>query len=138
MQADSELAGYVAQMYEQFSTGSPDGVEGMLTSSPGLIGIGTDPAEWWVDEAVGRAFRAQIPEMHGAGLRFQGGEVKAYSEGSVGWVADQPSLRMPDGSEIPMRYTGVWHREGGAWKMVQFHLSMGVSNEDALGEELTV
>lgn len=137
MQHDADLARFVEQMYERFSSGKPDLADDLVSADPGVLGIGTDPAEWWVAENVLRAFKAQIPEMHAAGMRFQPGAVVAYSEGPIGWVADQPSLRMPDGSEIPMRMTAVWRRDGDAWKMLQFHLSMGVSNQEALDTDLT-
>ena len=37
-----------------------------------------------------------------------------------------------------MRFSGVFHQEDGAWKMVQFHLSIGAMNEESIGEELPV
>jgi len=33
--------------------------------------------------------------------------------------------------------TSVFHQEDGAWKLVQSHYSIGVSNEDVVGRELT-
>ncbi len=63
-------------------------------------------------------------------------EYTAFEEGTVGWVADQGTFRMPDGTEVPFRMTVVVHREDGDWKVVQEHASIGVRNEDALGVEL--
>lgn len=137
MQPDAELRALVERMYDAFATGSPEVVTGMISRESGVLGIGTDPAEWWVGDAVPRAFQAQLPEMHAAGIRFRSGEGVAYREGSVGWLADQPVLELPDGNRVPMRMTAVFHREDDAWKMVQFHLSIGVGNDDALGTELT-
>lgn len=137
MQPDVPLADSVRRMYAMFGTGSTAAADDLIATGPGVIGIGTDPAEWWVDEEVTAAFRAQVPEMHAAGMSFRPGDVLAYSEGAVGWVADRPALRLPDGSELPMRFTGVFRRDGDAWLMVQMHLSIGVSNQDALGTELT-
>jgi len=124
-------------MYAMFETGDPSTVDSLLSREQGILGIGTDPDEWWVDEALAMAFRAQLPEMHAAGMRFRSGDVKAYSEGSVGWIADQPTLLLPNGGEVQMRLTSVWRREADAWKMVQFHLSIGVSNQEAIGAQLT-
>ncbi len=62
---------------------------------------------------------------------------QAYSEGTVGWVADYPKLRLPDGTEIPFRITTVYPKENGAWKMVQWHGSIGVPNEEMVGQDLT-
>jgi hypothetical protein len=138
MQRDAELAEYVAKFYTVFNTGDVTSLGDFVSRDHGILGIGTDPREWWIGEDVIRAFQTQPPEMHAAGLRFDSGEVHAYREGSVGWLADQPTLKLPDGGEVPMRLTAVCHQEDGAWKMVQFHLSIGIANEEALNEELTV
>jgi hypothetical protein len=37
---------------------------------------------------------------------------------------------------MPFRVTAVLHKENGEWKMVQGHVSFGVPNEEALGQEL--
>ncbi len=63
--------------------------------------------------------------------------MRAYREDMVGWVADQGTSTLPDGSEVPFRLTAVFHQENGDWKLIQEHASLGVSNEEALGEELT-
>ena len=52
----------------------------------------------------------------------------------MGWIADQPRFRTLDG-EVPMRLTAVFRREDGEWKLIQTHSSIGVSNEDAFGED---
>ncbi len=138
MEQNAELVAYVKQMFAIFETGDVSAIDGILSREKDVLGIGSDPREWWAGDALREAFLTQIPEMHGAGMRFEPGDVQAFSEGTVGWVANQPTVKLPDGGEIPMRFTGVCHREDGAWKMVQFHLSVGAMNEETLGEELTV
>jgi hypothetical protein len=66
-----------------------------------------------------------------AGIRTIDGDPQAYREGSVGWVMDQPKFHLPNGTQLPMRWTGVFHQENGAWKLVQGHASFGVPNEIA-------
>jgi hypothetical protein len=51
---------------------------------------------------------------------------------------DQPKFRLPDGKEIQARFTTVFHREHGEWRIVQHHVSIGVPNEEAIGKALTV
>jgi hypothetical protein len=137
LQRNEGLAETVSKMYSAFETGNPAVVGDLVSGGQEVLGIGTDPMEWWAGLNMRRAFEAQVPEMHAAGIRFRQRDIQAHSEGSVGWVADQPSLVLPDGNEVPMRLTSVWRQESGAWKMVQFHLSIGVPNQAALGEELT-
>jgi len=64
------------------------------------------------------------------------GDLRCYSEGSVGWVADRARFVLGDGSEIPFRFTAVFRREDGAWRMVQAHASLGVPNADVVGADL--
>ena len=50
-------------------------------------------------------------------------------------MADKITVRLPDGTEVPFRFTGVLRNEDG-WKFVQVPFSLGVPNEEAVGEEL--
>jgi hypothetical protein len=121
-----------------FESGDPSNAKSLISSDKDILGIGTDPDEWWAGDAFFQAMNAQVPEMYAAGMRFElGDDVQAFSEGSVGWVAARPTLKLPDGSGVPMRFTSVWHQEAGDWKAIQVHVSVGVSNETALGEHLT-
>ena len=45
-------------------------------------------------------------------------------------------MKSPDGSEILGRMTVAFSKAGGEWKIVHWHLSIGVSNVEALGKEL--
>lgn len=50
----------------------------------------------------------------------------------MGWVVDQPIFLFPDGSAVQTRLTAVLHQEGGAWKLVHMHLSVGVPDEEVV------
>ena len=53
---------------------------------------------------------------------------KAYSEGTIGWASDSPTLTITDGTEIPLRQTFVFRQEGGEWKLIQSHASAAMSD----------
>lgn len=72
----------------------------------------------------------------GGGLPVVAGDPQAYVEGTVGWATDQSKFAFADGSELPFRATHVFHQVDGAWKLVQGHYSIGVSNQDAVGQDL--
>jgi len=55
--------------------------------------------------------------------------IKAYSEGSVGWTMDRVMVKLPNGKEMPVRHTRIFHKEGAAWKLVHLHVSIAVPNE---------
>ena len=50
------------------------------------------------------------------------------SEGSVGWATARTELEAPEGP-FEMRFTCVPHLEHGEWRLVQWHSSVPVSNE---------
>ena len=92
--------------------------------------------EWWGGyDRIVEVMQVQLKEMQG--LRIAPRELEVLEEGDVGWFADRPRWVMPDGTEIPLRFTGVFHREDGSWKLVQGHASIGVSNEDVVSFEMT-
>ena len=134
MQEASAIRDLVMRLYEAFSRGDPDLMEGLTSRQEGLVFIGTAPDEWLEDTA---SIRRMLQAQAGAGITVVPGEVRAYREGTVAWAADRGVFRLPDGSEIPFRLTAIFHQEDGGWKLIQEHASIGVSNEEALGEELT-
>jgi hypothetical protein len=80
---------------------------------------------------------AQFAEMGGS-FPVEAGAPVGYVDGAVGWTADRATLRLPASPPMPLRLTLVWRREGGDWKIVQWHASFGVGNQEALGQDLTL
>ena len=107
-----------------------------FSKKDGVVAIGTDAMEWWTGYAtITRVFKAQLEEA--GGFQILADTPQAYRDGSIGWVADQPTLKLPDGTKIPFRSTAVFQEEQDGWKIVQWHVSAGVSNEDLIGKALT-
>lgn len=132
MEQSSELKAVLLSFYEALTTGDIGFIKNITSRRDGVLMIGTDPNEWWADyETIIRINEAQIKEM--GGIPIEAGDPQAFSQGSVGWVADQAKVKLPDGSEVPFRLTGVLHKENGEWKMIQWHVSIGVPNEEAFG-----
>lgn len=61
----------------------------------------------------------------------------AFRDGSAAWAAGRPTVIMPDGREEAFRLTLVFQKDGDEWKIVKWHFSTGVSNEELLGDSLT-
>jgi ketosteroid isomerase-like protein len=128
----------VLRFYEALTTGNASAIQDLMSRQEGVLAIGTDPQEWWGGyDTITSVFKSQLEEM-GGGFPIESGSLQAFSEGSVGWAADQPVLKQPDGSELSFRLTAVLRQEQDVWKIVQWHVSFGVANEDVLGKELTV
>ena len=135
MEQSTELKEFTLRSYEALSSGDYSFYERYLSQEDGVLSLGTDPNEWWAGYAtITKVFKAQLEEM--GGFSIIDGAPEAYSEGSVGWVADHPTLKLADGTEIPVRLTAVYHKENNDWKFVQMHLSVGVPNEELLGRAL--
>jgi hypothetical protein len=136
MKRSDDLKAFTLQSYEAFAKGDSAFLERYTAQEDGALAIGSDPGEWWAGyDTIKRVFKAQMQEM--GGFVLVDANPQAYSEGTVGWVSDYPKLRLPDGTEIPFRITAVYHKENGAWKMVQWHGSIGVRNEELMAQNLT-
>jgi hypothetical protein len=137
MEHSGDVRRTVSRLYEAISRGDVSTIEHLISRHDGIVVIGTDPDEWWTDSAkVIAVFQAQIREQ-GGGIPIAAGRINAYGEGDVGWFDDRSLFKLPDGLEIPFRHSGVLRKEDGEWKFVQLHASIGVSNDEQFGKELT-
>jgi hypothetical protein len=136
MQRSQDLVDLLTEFYRAAQTSDTSALERLISHSDAALMIGTDPKEWWSGyDDILRVFTAQSEEM--GGFPVSRGDPVAYAEGTMGWIADRPTLGLPDG-EIEMRVSFVAHQEDGQWKLIQGHFSIGVPNEEAVGQELTV
>jgi hypothetical protein len=133
MDPSAELESAVLRLYETMATGDLTAIERLFSRQSGVLAIGSDPTEWWAGhDAIMRALEAQFQEM--GTRRITPGELSAFVEGTVGWAADRRTIRLPDGKELTVRETTVFHQEDGEWKIVQFHASLAAPNMEELGE----
>jgi hypothetical protein len=137
VQRSEEIEELFRALYASLLAGDPGPAEAMFADGGDVLMIGTDPAEWWVGrESILDHWSMQLKEM--AGFRLEpGAEIHAFAEGDVGWFADQPSFVAPDGTRVPGRFTAVVRREGGNWRIVQGHASIGVADEESIGPAAT-
>jgi hypothetical protein len=136
MEQSSELIELIRRIYARMSVGDVAFFERHISRQDGVLVIGSDPGEWWADYAtIVRVFKTQLEEM--GSLSIDVGQIDAYSDGNVGWAAGRPVLRLPDGTAFTHRTTLVFQRQQGEWKIVQWHGSIGASNADVLGKDLT-
>jgi len=135
MEQPTELREFYLRSCEAQSNGDYAFFERHFSTRDGVIAIGTDPAEWWAGyDTIAKMFKSQLEET--GGVEVLPGTHQAHRDGSIGWVAGQPIVRLADGTEIPARLTAVVQKEPDGWKIVQWHFSTGISNEDLIGETL--
>jgi len=97
-----------------------------LVSEEATLIIGTAPGEW-VDDRDRMKFGFETE-----GVRLEARDPRGYEEGSMGWLADQPTFVLPDGSSFETRLTAVVRKEDGQWKLVHAHFSVGVPDEEVM------
>ena len=132
MEPSVELESAVLRLYDAMAAGDLGAIERLFSRREGVLAIGSDPAEWWAGhDAIVSAFAAQLAET--GTRRIVPGELRAFVEGAVGWAVDRRTMLLRNGKELTVRETTVFHREEGEWKIVQFHASLAVSNEEAFG-----
>lgn len=95
---------------------------------PGVVFIGTAPNEWM--ESMAELEAVARPAIEGGSGRMPTDiQIQTGQEGTMGWAAYRYTVPLPNGRTFVLRATDVWHQEGGAWKCVHSHLSIGVSDE---------
>ena len=135
MERSRELRGLVIAMYQEFAACDPALVE-IFAEDDSVIAIGTDPHEWWLGGRLVKAvYKEQLAEV--GGFEVVPGDLHAFVNGEVGWVVDNPTFRFAMGIEWKPRATLIFERRGPHWQCVHWHLSLGQSNEETLGMELT-
>ena len=102
------------RFYDAVSAGDLSFMDRWVSSQPEVLLIGTDPNEWWTDLAVAReVFKAQAQ----AGIKAVPGDIVAFREGTVGWVADRPKFLLADGTEISFLDRPIYYKKAvnGRW-----------------------
>jgi hypothetical protein len=132
MEKSVELKNIVLGLYESMSKGDVSAIENIFSHQVGVLGIGSDPNEWWAnyDTIVG-AFKTQVQAM--GTRKIQAGVIEAFVEGSVGWACARRTFKA--GKELSLRHTFVFHKEDENWKIVQLHVSFGTPNTEVLRQE---
>jgi len=120
----AEVENAVEELYAALRAGDVRRVAAVLSEDDGSMVFGTDGHECWSGPvAAEQNFRIQLEATGGFDL-FDLAPV-AFQHGGVGWFSDRPSLRLPDGTEVRCRLTGVFVREAGTWRLHQSHFSVG-------------
>lgn len=131
MERSTEVESFIEEMYALMRDGNGKGCAALLDDEVTIF-VGTDADEWWDTPAVSKAaFQEQLESTGGFDIT-SGGPV-GHAQGDIGWVADQPTMRIGDQS-VPMRMTTVLRSVNGNWRIVQGHLSVATKvNEDLFG-----
>jgi class 3 adenylate cyclase len=130
MEPSPELREVVTRFFEALRDGDDESVRSRISRQPGFGRFGTDPEEVWYDgEAAARVWVQQMRELQGYPWRTMD-EVRAMSEGTVGWASARTEIQTAVGGSVEYRFTCVLHLEHGEWRIVQWHGSVPSPNEE--------
>jgi len=138
MEQSEDVRGLLSSLVETFGTAQMAAAfTAAMAAEPGVLMVGTDPAEWWDDPGeLLRALQAQSKELQGTAATVSHGE--GWVEGEIGWGAVKADVVFPGGPPARLRITATLARGPGGWKIVQCHASVGSPNQEIAGKELTV
>jgi ketosteroid isomerase-like protein len=129
MEKSPELVQVVSDWFAAASRGDPALIDRHVSTSSSARLVGSDPDEWLQGgDAIAAFLRGEVTGA-GGHVTFTPSETEAFTSGDVGWAATKLTITMPDGREVTPRWTAVLEREGGAWRFVQTHASIAVTND---------
>lgn len=132
MEKSKELANIISGWFNAAVQGDGKYAGKHLSQRNTMLLVGTDPDEWLRGKAA-TAFLSNEATESGGHVKVNIGEVEAYKEGTVGWGIAHPTITLPNGKKVQPRWSAVFHKERGQWKIVQIHASVGVPNGQAFG-----
>jgi ketosteroid isomerase-like protein len=132
MERSEEIEGVIRGLFDSMAAGDAVAFQDLLSREPGVLFLGTDAAEWWDGhDTIARVAGEQFKEMQGIEVGVS--DAAGFSDGDVGWGSARARYAIPGGGGNEIRFTGVFRREDGRWRLVQGHSSIGVANEEAFG-----
>lgn len=128
MQPCDELKNIVLQNYRNYATAgySLEIVRRCYSHQEGVLFVGTDPKEWLQGYD---AIYQYVGSTAGSGMEIQVDRLEAWCSGPTGWSIDRVVLKLRDGTNIPVRHTHIFDKEGEAWKIVHTHVSVEIPDE---------
>lgn len=137
MHTDEGLRRVIENWFSAVASGDQTWLDKHMSDDPDMRLVGTDPKE----KLKGRAAHEFMKREAGAlkdQIKIKVRDCEAYSDGDFGWGMATPEIELlPEHRKVTPRWSGVFHRENGDWRLVQVHSSMGVENTDAFGEQFS-
>ena len=130
-----EIESLMRRLMPVYVFGDRESLSNIFSSDASLRVLGFDPDERWAgrDEVLDVRL-AQSDEM--LGTEFEVEMVEAFEDGPFGWATWIGAL-VYAGSTTPIRTTAVFRLESGFWRVVQWHNSVPVPNQQVFGVDLT-
>ncbi|HEX6299236.1 MAG TPA: adenylate/guanylate cyclase domain-containing protein [Acidimicrobiia bacterium] len=132
MNRASEVEAVFRRLLASGLVGDDEAVRNLVSESPSVRWITTAEDEWWsgheevVSLALARSKETGI-------VRWEYKRLEGFESGSVGWIAAETVGHRPGDDPFVARHTAVFQLEGGAWRVVQWHISAAAPNIEVFG-----
>jgi len=128
MQPCDELKTIVLHHYGKFDSGEQaETIKEIYSLMEGVTIIGNDPNEWFDDR---KSIEAFLKAGGSSKMDIVVENITAFSEGTVGWTMDRVKVKLPNGIELPVRHTRIFHMGNGSWRLAHLHVSIPVPNAE--------
>lgn len=125
MKESTDIRDTLLRFCDRLSAGDVASFDELVSDEATSI-IGTAPGEVVEErERMRYGFEAE-------GVSLEPEDPRGWEEGSLGWAVDEPTFVFPDGSSMKTRLTAVMRQEGGSWKLVHGHFSVGVPDDEVV------
>jgi len=123
------------RVWSAWHAGDMATISNLFADGADFMAIGSDADEWWVgSEEFLRVRMTQFEEMPDYDIEIH--ELSAFEDGPIGWAAVLMTMVTPV-MRSRLRTTAVLRIEEGTWRIVQWHNSLPVANEQMFGVGLT-
>jgi hypothetical protein len=127
MPKSDEVQQAMRDFYESMSGSDLPRFASQLSTEEEVLVIGTDWDDWKAGREDWIAAHERSRKVGADPGRLEPGDrLAGYSEGLIGWAADQANMVLGDGSRVPVRVTALFRNEHGGWKVFNLHVSLGV------------
>lgn len=127
MRRSPALAEALTTFFAKNASGDTSTFHEVVSREEAVLAIGSAVKEWFSgQEAVRGAYGLE-------GFQIDPGPIEGWENGDTGWATCRPLFVSPHGPSLRLRFTAVFVREGGAWKLIHLHGSYPVPDEVAVG-----
>lgn len=122
MQTSAELLSVAEDYFQSGPAGARAWRSRFVEPSDHLRIIGTDEHEWLAGDAAFAALADESSHLD-AEVQVVLRDGEAFESGAAGWAAGRPEVTLPDGTTFTLRWTGVFEKSAGDWRLRQMHVS---------------
>jgi hypothetical protein len=126
MHESRSVAEALRTFFAKNASGDTATFDEVVSSEEAAVAIGSTAREWFAgQQAIRGAYGLE-------GVLIDPGEIDAWENGETGWAVGTPLFSIPDGPSFRLRFTAVFIRERGGWKLIHLHGSYPVPDEVAI------